>query len=77
MAEKQTEALDKLNRGIQETKYAAQQQTIELAQGYFDDSTKTLKQQIKEDRATLKDLPDQIPGGREEVFQGMFQELME
>ncbi len=77
MAEKQTEALDKLNRGIQETKYAAQQQTIELAQGYFDDSTKTLKQQIKEDRATLKDLPDQIPGGREEVFQGMFQELMD
>jgi pyruvate/2-oxoglutarate dehydrogenase complex dihydrolipoamide acyltransferase (E2) component len=77
VAEKQTEALDKLNRGIQETKYAAQQQTIELAQGYFDDSTKTLKQQIKEDRATLKDLPDQIPGGREEVFQGMFQELME
>ena len=77
MAEKQSEALDKLNRGIQETKYAAQQQTIELAQGYFDDSTKTLKQQIKEDRATLKDLPDQIPGGREEVFQGMFQELME
>ena len=77
MAEKQTEALDKLNRGIQETKYAAQQQTIELAQGYLDDSTKTLKQQIKEDRATLKDLPDQIPGGREEVFQGMFQELME
>jgi uncharacterized protein YjbJ (UPF0337 family) len=77
VAEKQSEALDKLNRGIQETKYAAQQQTIELAQGYFDDSTKTLKQQIKEDRATLKDLPDQIPGGREEVFQGMFQELME
>ena len=77
MAEKQSEALDKLNRGIQETKYAAQQQTIELAQGYFDDSTKTLKQQIKEDRATLKDLPDQIPGGREEVFQGMFQELMD
>ena len=77
MAEKQTEALEKLNRGIQETKYAAQQQTIELAQGYLDDSTKTLKQQIKEDRATLKDLPDQIPGGREEVFQGMFQELME
>ena len=77
MAEKHSEALDKLNRGIQETKYAAQQQTIELAQGYFDDSTKTLKQQIKEDRATLKDLPDQIPGGREEVFQGMFQELME
>jgi len=77
VAEKQSEALDKLNRGIQETKYAAQQQTIELAQGYFDDSTKTLKQQIKEDRATLKDLPDQIPGGREEVFQGMFQELMD
>jgi len=77
VAEKQTEALEKLNRGIQETKYAAQQQTIELAQGYLDDSTKTLKQQIKEDRATLKDLPDQIPGGREEVFQGMFQELME
>ena len=77
MAEKQTEALEKLNRGIQESKYTAQQQTMKLAQDYFDDSTKTLKQQIKEDRATLEDLPDQIPGGREAAFQAMFQELME
>jgi len=77
VAEKQTEALEKLNRGIQESKYTAQQQTMKLAQDYFDDSTKTLKQQIKEDRATLEDLPDQIPGGREAAFQAMFQELME
>ncbi len=77
MAEKQTEALEKLNRGIQESKYTAQQQTMKLAQDYFDDSTKTLKQQIKEDRATLEDLPDQIPGGREAAFQEIFQELME
>ncbi len=77
MTEKQTEALEKLNRGIQESKYAAQQQTMKLAQDYFDDSTKTLKQQIKEDRATLEDLPDQIPGGQEAAFQAIFQELME
>jgi len=77
VTEKQTEALEKLNRGIQESKYTAQQQTMKLAQDYFDDSTKTLKQQIKEDRATLEDLPDQIPGGREAAFQEIFQELME
>lgn len=50
---------------------------MNLAQGYFDDSAEVLKQHIKENRATLKDLPDQIPGGREEAFQELFQELMD
>ncbi len=77
MTEKQTEALERLNRGIQESRQEVQQRTMNLAQDYFGDSAEVLKQQIKENRATLKDLPDQIPGGREEVFQALFQELMD
>jgi len=77
VTDKQTEALEKLNRGIQESRQEVQQRTMNLAQDYFGDSAETLKQQIKENRATLKNLPDQIPGGREEAFQGLFQELMD
>jgi pyruvate/2-oxoglutarate dehydrogenase complex dihydrolipoamide acyltransferase (E2) component len=50
---------------------------MELAQDYFVHSTEALKDQIKENRATLERLPDQIPGGRDEAFQAMFQELMD
>lgn len=71
------EALEKLSRGIQESKQMVQHQTMELAQEYFGDSVEVLKQQIKENRATLEDLPDQIPGGQEEPFQMLFQELMD
>jgi pyruvate/2-oxoglutarate dehydrogenase complex dihydrolipoamide acyltransferase (E2) component len=71
------EALEKLNRGIQESKQLVQQQTMTLAQDFFDDSVEELKQQIKENRATLERLPDQIPGGQEESFQMLFQELMD
>ena len=77
MTEKQTEALQKLSQGIQESRRTVQQQTMELAQDYFVDSAEALKEQIKESRATLEGLPDQIPGGREEAFQTMFQELMD
>ena len=78
MAEDRTnEALEKLNRGIQESKQLVQQQTMTLAQDFFDDSVEELKQQIKENRATLERLPDQIPGGQEESFQMLFQELMD
>jgi pyruvate/2-oxoglutarate dehydrogenase complex dihydrolipoamide acyltransferase (E2) component len=77
VTERQTEALEKLNRGIQESRQEVQQRTMSLAQEYFGDSAEVLKQQIKENRATLKDLPDQIPGGRDEVFQALFQELMD
>ncbi|HEY9420146.1 MAG TPA: E3 binding domain-containing protein [Thermoanaerobaculia bacterium] len=77
MTDKHTEALEKLNRGIQESRQEVQKRTMNLAQGYFDDSAEVLKQHIKENRATLKDLPDQIPGGREEAFQELFQELMD
>jgi pyruvate/2-oxoglutarate dehydrogenase complex dihydrolipoamide acyltransferase (E2) component len=77
MTEKQTEALEKLNRGIKESRQEVQQRTMSLAQDYFGDSADELKQQIKESRATLEGLPDQVPGGREEVFQTMFQELMD
>jgi pyruvate/2-oxoglutarate dehydrogenase complex dihydrolipoamide acyltransferase (E2) component len=78
LAENRTnEALEKLNRGIQESRQMVQQQTMELAQGYFGDSVEELKQQIKESRTTLEGLPDQIPGGQEESFQMLFQELMD
>ena len=77
MTERQTEALEKLNRGILESRQEVQQRTMNLAQDYFGDSAEALKQLIKDNRATLKDLPDQIPGGREEVFQALFQELMD
>jgi pyruvate/2-oxoglutarate dehydrogenase complex dihydrolipoamide acyltransferase (E2) component len=71
------EALEKLNRGIQESKQIVQQQTMTLAQGFFGDSVEELKRQIRENRATLEALPDQIPGGQEESFQMLFQELMD
>jgi pyruvate/2-oxoglutarate dehydrogenase complex dihydrolipoamide acyltransferase (E2) component len=54
-----------------------QQQTMQLAQDFFDDSVEEIKDQIKESRSTLEKLPDQIPGGREESFQMLFQELMD
>ena len=77
MTERQTEALEKLNQGIQESRREVQQQTMNLAQGYFGDSAEVLKQNIRENRATLEGLPDQIPGGREEAFQEFFQALMD
>ena len=77
MTDRHTEALEKLNQGIQESRREVQQRTMNLAQDYFGDSAEALKQQIRENRATLQDLPDQIPGGREEAFQALFQELMD
>ncbi len=77
MTERHTEALERLNQGIQESRREVQQRTMNLAQDYFGESAETLKQQIKEDRAALESLPDQIPGGREEAFQALFQELMD
>ena len=71
------EALEKLNRGIEESKQMVQQKTMQLAQDFFGDSVGDLKDQIKENRATLEKLPDQIPGGQEESFQMLFQELMD
>ena len=71
------EALEKLNRGIEESKQIVQQQTMALAKDFFGDSVEGLKQQIKENRATLERLPDQIPGGQEDSFQILFQELMD
>ncbi|HET7480089.1 MAG TPA: E3 binding domain-containing protein [Rubrobacteraceae bacterium] len=78
MAEDQVnEALEKLNRGIQESKQMVQQQTMQLAQDFFSDSVEELKRHIKENRSTLEGLPGQIPGGQEESFQMLFQELMD
>ena len=71
------EALEKLSRGIQESKQMVQHQTMQLAQEYFGDSVETIKQQINDIRATLRDLPEQIPGGQEESFQMLFHELMD
>jgi pyruvate/2-oxoglutarate dehydrogenase complex dihydrolipoamide acyltransferase (E2) component len=77
VTERQTDALERLNQGIQESRREVQQRTMNLAQDYFGDSAEVLKQNIRENRATLEGLPDQIPGGREEAFQGFFQELMD
>ena len=78
MAEDRTnEALEKLNRGIEESKQLVQQQTMTLAQDFFGDSVEELKRQIRENRTTLEGLPDQIPGGQDESFQMLFQELMD
>ena len=77
MTERQTEALERLNQGIQESRREVQQRTMNLAQEYFGDSAEVLKQNIRDNRATLEGLPDQIPGGREEAFQAFFQELMD
>jgi pyruvate/2-oxoglutarate dehydrogenase complex dihydrolipoamide acyltransferase (E2) component len=78
VAENRTnEALEKLNRGIQESQQMVQQQTMKLAQDFFSDSAEEMKQQIKDNRATLEKLPGQIPGGQEESFQMLFQELMD
>jgi pyruvate/2-oxoglutarate dehydrogenase complex dihydrolipoamide acyltransferase (E2) component len=71
------DALEKLNRGIEESKQMVQRQTMELAQDFFGDSVEEFKQEIRENRATLEKLPDQIPGGQEESFQMLFQELMD
>jgi pyruvate/2-oxoglutarate dehydrogenase complex dihydrolipoamide acyltransferase (E2) component len=77
VTERQTDALERLNQGIQESRREVQQRTMNLAQDYFGESAEALKQQIKDNRATLESLPDQIPGGREEAFQALFQELMD
>ena len=78
MSEKQAnEALEKLNRGIEESRQMVQQQTMGLAQDFFADSVEQMKGQIQESRATLENLPDQVPGGQDEAFQMLFQELMD
>ena len=71
------EALEKLNRGIEESKQMVQQQTMGLAQDFFADSVEQMKGQIQESRATLENLPEQVPGGQDEAFQMLFQELMD
>lgn len=78
MTERQTnEVLDKLNRGIQESRQMIQEQTMKLAKDFFGDSIEVFKQEIKDSRGTLEDLPEQVPGGRDEAFQMLFQELMD
>jgi pyruvate/2-oxoglutarate dehydrogenase complex dihydrolipoamide acyltransferase (E2) component len=75
--ERANEALEKLHQGIRKSKQMVQLQTMELAQEYFGDSMEALKQLITESRATLRDLPKQIPGGEEEPFRMLFQVLMD
>jgi len=78
VAEEQVnKALEKLNRGIEKSKQMVQVQTMELAQEYFGDSIEALNQQVKDSRSTLRDLPKQVPGGDEQPFQMLFQELMD
>ena len=78
MTEAQTNgALEKLHQGIEESKRMVQERTMELARDYFMDSMEALKQEIDNSRSSLGSLPEQIPGGQEESFQILFQELMD
>lgn len=70
-------ALEKLDQGIRETKQMVQLQTMQLAQEYFGWSVETLEQLVKDSRAALERLPEQVPWGQEESFQILFQELMD
>lgn len=70
-------AAERLDQGIRETKRMVQLQTMELAQEYFGWSVEKLKEQVKESRAALGRLPEQVPWGQEESFQILFQELMD
>lgn len=77
MTERQTnEALQRLNQGIEESRRAAQRQGMQATQEYFGDFIESLKQQVSESRSNLEGLPEQVPGGQEESFQSLFQELM-
>jgi hypothetical protein len=69
--EQANRALEKLDQGIRETKQMVQLQTMELAQEYFGWSVETLEQQVKESRAALERLPEQVPWGQEESFQNL------
>ncbi len=68
-------SLEKLNRGIEESRREAQLRAMGLAREYFDGSVRELGQQVDGYRAVLNDLPDRAPGGREEPFRMLSQEL--
>jgi hypothetical protein len=71
------EAADKLTRGIQDSIRMVQEQNMKLAQGFFQDSTGTLRDQIRSNRETLEGLTDQVPGGNEEPFKNLVSQLLE
>jgi len=71
------DAAEKLTRGIQESMRMVQEQNMKLAQGFFQDSTGTLKDQIGANRETLEGLTDQVPGGNEEPFKSLISQLLE
>lgn len=71
------EALEKLERGIRESRQAVRRQNEGIARGYFDDSIEALKRGVEESRATLEGLPEQVPGGEEESFRAFVGELTE
>lgn len=73
---KANEALRKLKDGIEESKQMVRLKSMGLAQEYFTDSVKALKQKMEESRSILEGLPGQIPGAEEGPFQMMFLELM-
>ncbi|QIN79806.1 hypothetical protein GBA65_16135 [Rubrobacter marinus] len=68
-------ALEKLERGIQESRQAVRQQNEALARGYFEDSIAALKHSVEESRATLEGLPKRLPGGDEEALEALIGEL--
>ena len=71
------EALEKLNREVQESKRMVRQQNEKLARDYFESSIAALKRQVEESRAALEGLPEQVPDGHDEGFRAFVGELME
>lgn len=70
-------ALEKLHRGIEESRQVVLRRNEELARAYFEGSIEALRQQVGEDRATLEALPEQVPDGQEEVFKKSLGKLIE
>lgn len=68
-------SLEKLNRGIEESRREARLRAMGLAREYFDGSVRELGRQVDGHRAVLDDMPDRAPGGREEPFRVLSQEL--
>lgn len=71
------DAAEKLTKGLQESMRMLQEQNMKLAQGFFQDSTGTLQEQIKANRETLEGLTEQVPGGDEEPFKTLVSQLLE
>lgn len=78
MTQKQAnDALEQLNRGIQDSQRMVQEQNAELVREFFGGSVEGLKEQVSENQSSLESLKDKVPGGQEEFFQTIVEEMMD